>query len=406
LRIRQLQEAIEKEGVKPGPQQRGDAVQIFTQELLAAQREYRNLLDDLRSTQPAYVSLRTLSVPSDREIQSKLPPDAALLEYVVSDDSVAIFVLTSTNLRAKTVPLRAADLRAKVELFRDLVVGERTDAWRKPAESLLRLLIEPVEQAGWLNAITRLYVVPHGVLHYLPFAALPRSSAQGSRYLVEDYVLAYLPAAATLYFQPPANGSRTLLALAPASSHLRFAAQEAQSVRRLFPDKGVALVGGSATESAFKGVARNYGIIHFATHGYFNKANPIFSGVQLEADQKNDGRLEVHEILALRLDAGLVTLSACETALGSGYFSEVPAGDEFVGLTRAFLFAGSSSVVASVWEVNDRSTMQFMDSFYRRLRPAGAAGALAQAQRETLRRGGLYRHPYYWAPFVLTGAMK
>lgn len=177
-------------------------------------------------------------------------------------------------------------------------------------------------------------------------------------------------------------------------------------MRRLFPDKGVALVGASATESAFKGKAKGYGIIHFATHGYFNKANPIFSGVQLEADEKNDGRLDVHEILGLRLNADLVTLSACETALGSGYFSDVPAGDEFVGLTRAFLFAGSSSVVASLWEVNDRSTMQFMGSFYRRLRPAGGAAALAQAQRDMLRRGEAYRHPYFWAPFVLTGAMK
>jgi CHAT domain-containing protein len=384
-------------------------VQIFTQELAAAQREYQALLDDLRAAQPAYVALRTVSVPSDADIQGKLPPDAALLEYVVSDDTLAIFVLTHASLRATTVPVRAADLRAKVELFRDLVVGERTDTWRKPAESLRRLLIEPVEQAGWLAGITHVYVVPHGVLNYLPFAALPQSRAQGARFLVEDYVLAYLPAATTLFYQQPGKGNgngQALLALAPARSHLRFAAQEAESVRRLFPQGSVALVGGKATESAFKEVAGRYGIVHFATHGYFNKANPIFSGVQLEADQQNDGRLDVHEILGLRLDASLVTLSACDTALGSGYFSEVPAGDEFVGLTRAFLFAGSSSVVASLWEVDDRSTLQFMGSFYRRLRPAGGAEALAQAQRETLRQGGRYRHPYYWGPFVLAGAMK
>jgi CHAT domain-containing protein len=330
-----------------------------------------------------------------------------LLEYVVSEDAIAIFVLTRTSLRAKTVPVRAVDLRAKVELFRELVVGERTDAWRKPAESLRRLLIEPVEQAGWLDGITHLYVVPHGVLHYLPFAVLPRTGAKGPRYLVEDYVLAYLPAATTLFYQQRNNGNgQALLSLAPASSRLRYAMQEANAVRNLFLQGSMALLGSKATESTFKGVAARYGIVHFATHGYFNKANPIFSGVQLEADQKNDGRLDVHEILGMRLSAGLVTLSACDTAMGSGYFSEVPAGDEFVSLTRAFLFAGSSSVVASLWEVNDRSTMQFMNSFYRRLRPAGGAFALAQAQRDMLRRGGNYRHPYFWAPFVITGTMQ
>jgi CHAT domain-containing protein len=353
------------------------------------------------------VALRTVSVPSSADIQAKLPPDAALLEYVLSDDTLAIFVLTHTELRARMVPVRAVDLRAKVELLRELVVGERTEAWRKPAESLRRLLIDPVEQAGWLAGITHLYLVPHGVLHYLPFAALPQSRAEGGHFLVEKYVLAYLPAATTLFYRQPDNGNgQALLALAPARSRLRFATQEADSVRRLFPRGSLALVGSKATETVFKETAGRYDIVHFATHGYFNRANPIFSGVELEADQDNDGGLDVHEILGLRLHASLVTLSACDTALGSGYFAEVPAGDEFVGLTRAFLFAGSSSVVASLWEVNDRSTLRFMGSFYRGLRPAGGADALAQAQRDMLRRGGPYRHPYYWAPFVLAGAMK
>jgi len=111
-------------------------------------------------------------------------------------------------------------------------------------------------------------------------------------------------------------------------------------------------------------------------------------------------------VMGMRLDADLVTLSACETALGSGYFAEVPAGDDFVGLTRAFLGTGSDSVLASLWEVNDRSTLDFMRSFYRNLAKAGKADALAQAQRAMLHRGGRYAHPYFWAPFVLVGAME
>jgi len=147
-------------------------------------------------------------------------------------------------------------------------------------------------------------------------------------------------------------------------------------------------------------------VIHVATHGYFNKLNPLLSGLELEPSRREDGRLEVHEILGLRLNADLVTLSACEAAMGSGYFAEVPAGDDFVGLTRAFLFAGSPSVLATLWEVDDRSTLQLMKSFYRQLGQTDKARALAEAQRSMLNPGGPYRHPYFWAPFVLVGEIK
>jgi CHAT domain-containing protein len=113
----------------------------------------------------------------------------------------------------------------------------------------------------------------------------------------------------------------------------------------------------------------------------------------------------VHEILELKLNAELVTLSACDTALGSGYFAEVPAGDDLLGLTRAFLFAGSPSVLASLWEVNDRSAVDLMHSFYSQLQTSDKATALAQAQRN-LRARGPYRHPYYWGAFTLVGQMK
>src|SRR5438552_17929459 len=151
-----------------------------------------------------------------------------------------------------------------------------------------------------------------------------------------------------------------MLAMAPASTRLRYAQQESQNVSAFYPRQHMLLVGNGATESSFKRLADRYDIIHLSTHGYFNKVNPLLSGLTLEADTQEDGRLEVHEILGLRLNANLVTLSACDTALGSGYFAEVPAGDDLVGLTRAFLFAGSSSVMASLWEVNALSALRLM----------------------------------------------
>jgi len=184
-----------------------------------------------------------------------------------------------------------------------------------------------------------------------------------------------------------------MLAMAPASTRLTYTQQESQSVSQYFSKQRKVLLGNQATESSFKRFAGEFDVIHLATHGYFNKLNPLLSGVMLEPDAQEDGRMEVHEILGLKLHAQLVTLSACDTALGSGYFAEVPAGDDLIGLTRAFLYAGTPSVLASLWEVNDRSAVSLMRDFYGRLRTVDKASALAMTQRD-LRRRGAYRHPY------------
>ncbi len=408
-RIRQLQAALEEEYERPRPTQRRQAIELLSSELATAERAYQNLLDDLRRTEPEYAAARALTIPSTERVRGSLPPETALLEYVVAEDGVVIFVLTPDKLRAKSIPLRRADLQAKVELLRDLILRAESQAWRGPAASLTRSLLEPIEQAGWLEGVERLYIVPHGILHYLPFAVLPRLAADETRFLMEDYVVAYLPSAATLVHRAKAGGSasseRNLLALAPECARLRYAPEEAKGITEYFPERHFVLVGTRATEGSFKEMAARYDVLHLATHGYFNKINPLLSGLALEPDEHEDGRLEVHEILGLRLDADLVSLSACETALGSGYFAEIPAGDDFVSLTRAFLSVGSASVLASLWEVDDRSTLELMRDFYEGLGQSDQAQALAQAQRSMLRKGGGYRHPYYWAAFVLSGAV-
>jgi len=401
VRIRDLQRSLDQENAKAPAERRAQKTGAFSGELAKAERDYQNLLDDLRATDPDYAAARTIAVPPIDAIRKHFPPGAALVEFITAGDVTAIFVLTKGRLEAMTVPAGDAALTAKVGLLRDLI-PRTNDDWRKPAESLRRTLIEPIEKAGWLNKISTLYLVPHGALNYLPFDALPR----GDRYLIEDYALAYLPAAAALVRPAQPEAQHTLLAFAPARTHLPHAQEEARSISEFFPKPSQVLVGPNATEASFKREASGYGILHLATHGYFNKINPLFSALELEPDQTEDGRLEVHEILDLRLNAALVTLSACDTALGSGYFAEAPAGDEFIGLSRAFLHAGSRAVLASLWEVNDRSTLELMRSFYRALPQSGRAKGLAEAQRAMLRAGGRYAHPYYWAPFVLVGDMK
>jgi len=318
-----------------------------------------------------------------------------------------VFVLTSRAIAVKMSPLREPDLAARIALLRDLIARPGDERWRKPAARLSAELIGPLELSGWLDGVKRLYIVPHGALTYLPFALLPRSATGRGDLLIDSYTVAYLPAAAALLREPSGRDSaRSLLVVAPSRSGLRHAPDEARAINALFQPNVRTLIGSEATESRFKQLAGNFRMLHLATHGYFNKASPLLSGLELEPDRNDDGMLRVHEILDLPLHADLVTLSACDTALGSGYFADLPIGDEFVGLNRAFLAAGSASVMATLWQVDDRASVSLMKGFYGHLDESGddgnAASALASAQR-SLRRSPQLGHPYYWAAYIVVG---
>ena len=283
-------------------------------------------------------------------------------------------------------------------------------------------------------------IVPHDVLHYLPFHAL---QSPDGRYLIESYPIYYLSSASLLQFikeKRKARGERVLAFgnpdLGDPNKDLKFAELEAQEVRTLYPYSTV-LVRKEATEGKSKGLSPQYDMLHFATHAELKEEDPLSSAILLAKDGKEDGRLEVREIFGMDLKANLVVLSACETGLG-----KLSSGDELVGLTRAFIYAGTPSVVASLWKVEDNSTAALMASFYRNLKTMSKVEALRQAQLELIRGqassdllarrgvGGIGKlgevpeaksdspgsvpvsisvstfHPYFWAPFILVGDGK
>jgi CHAT domain-containing protein len=403
-RVRQLQVTLAEEQARAPAERRQSAEDTFSAELLAAERDYQAFLDDINGQS---VTARAARLPQLAEVQSKLEAGEALIEYVVGDEWLMIFVMRQDKLSAVIEELRSTDLYAKVNLLRELIQDPLNNDWWAPAVSLADSLIKPLQDKNQLAGIRHLYLVPHGILNYLPFALLPLDSGDGERVLMEQYTLNYLPAAATLsYENQNTRAPNSILAIAPENTGLRYALEEARSIMQLYQPGSRLLSGDEATESAFREHAGDYRVLHLSTHGYFNMRNPLFSGLELAADGNNDGRLEVHEILGLTLHAELVTLSACETGMGSGYFNELPAGDEFIGLARAFLLAGSRSVLATLWPVDDRSTVAVMEGFYKGLDQTGhsngQAVALAQVQRE-LKNSTRYKHPFYWAPFVLVG---
>lgn len=403
-RVRQLQSTLEEENDLTPPDRRQMAVDTFSRELLAAEREYQAFLDDIKGRSTIG---HATTIPTLAELQAQLKPGEALVEYVVGDERLMIFIMQPHKLSAVTSELNRSSLFAKVNLVRELIQQPSNESWWAPAASLSDSLIKPLQQHALLEGVVHLYLVPHGILNYLPFAVLPLNASVDERVVIEQYTLSYLPAAAALVrAQQSVRTRHSLLALAPERTGLRHSLEEARAIAKQYQPNSRLLSGHMATESAFKKEAQGYGILHLSTHAYFNSKNPLLSGLVLEADENNDGLLEVHEILGLSLDAMLVTLSACETGMGSGFFNQIPAGDEFVSLTRAFLLAGSRSVLATLWEVDDRSTVELMKGFYNRLEHEGGVNgqaiALVQIQRE-LRKSMKYKHPFYWAPFVLVG---
>jgi len=233
-----------------------------------------------------------------------------------------------------------------------------------------------------------LLVVPHGILHSLPFHAL----FDGQQYLIDAFSVSYAPSATVfgLCQARSSNLSRSALVLGVPDSAAPSVLDEAHAVSAAIPGAEL-FVGKSATAGVLQEKGQQSRFIHIATHGYFRQDDPMFSGIRL-----GDGILSLYDLYQLRLPAELITLSGCATGL-----SVVANGDELLGLIRGLIYAGAQSALLTLWDVHDHSTTQFMSAFYGHLSTLeDKAAALRQAALD-LRE--IHPHPYYWAPFVLLG---
>ena len=281
-------------------------------------------------------------------------------------------------------------------------IKKRRRQTRDLAEVMYKRLLRPMQSA---IAGRDLLIVPHGSLHYVPFAALH----DGEKFLTQGRAIRYLPSAMLLGLMPEAKGQLTsnkdpvsnmlILGnpdLGQASLDLPAAQAEAQDLQAMFTKNSELFVRKSATETLIKERAINFSHIHVASHGEFSADNPLQSRLKLAPDATNDGFLSVSEIYGLRLNASLVMLSACETGLGS-----VSSGDDVIGLTRGFLYAGAQNVVGSLWEVDDTATAELSKLMYAAMkRGLPVSKALSEAQEQLMKKKA---HPFFWAAFLNSG---
>lgn len=366
-------------------------------ELARDQEEYEDILKSLKLNNPSYsemVSPKPVNIP---DLQKKLDQLSAALVFWISDDKIIIWLVKSSEVSSTTVQVDRTTLSRLIEETRKAIESNASEKYNNGLSLLYRYLVQPFD--GGLHGIKNLLVIPNGALHFIPFQALRDN---GGNYLVNRFNLIYAPSAGIYILcrdRSVSKGSGFMgLALADVSvggkQGLPGTGDEVRNILKQFP-QGLSAIGNECTETFAKHNAGKYDFIHFATHGSYNFMQPLYSCLLFPPSADDDGRLNVFEVLEMKLNAKLVTLSACETGLGN-----INQGDELIGLSRSFLFAGSSAVVVSLWAVADYPTSMLMSAFYSYLKNHPVEEALTLAQRDVMK---VYPQPLYWSPFILIG---
>jgi CHAT domain-containing protein len=362
-------------------------------------------------------SRETISIA---RLQQSLNPSAVVLEYVVADPHSYCLVITHSGARIAELPARQK-IDGLAEAYLKAVKAKQ--AADVEGRRLYDALLQPIPEAKQKE---NLIVVPDGRLHLVPFDALVDD---GGKYVVESHSVTYAPSATgffllTMQNRRPRAFSHTLLAVGgvPYSggelkqvaltrgydpSNLNDLPATIDEVRAaelaVHDPSNTILLGADATESALKKAdLGRYRFIHLAVHGFASNVDPDRSALLLRSDPAHgeDGFLQASEIVQMRLNADMVVLSACDTALGP-----VEGEEGIAALSRAFLLAGARSVVSTLWSIDDTFSSFMMKQFYGHLAAGSSpAIAMAAAKRDMVSKYGRSAPPYYWAAFVVEGA--
>jgi CHAT domain-containing protein/tetratricopeptide (TPR) repeat protein len=413
-----------------GEQRKADAAERYHREILRCEKQIAQLFRRMEVESSIFAEARNAQSTNLQDLREALNADECAIEYFIAGDEISAFIATREHTEMVRNIASKAEVEKAVTAFRFQIekfnygqayvnsyfgqLKRTTDGYLAKLHSLI---FAPLEQR---LASQKIIIIPHGLLHYTPFHAL-RSAEQ---YLVDRYEISYAPSAyvlklcrnrqeklKTLENLPNGQGNLPnreegfknqpidkkrfksdidMLALGIAEQGTPSIEDEIAALGTIFPD-ALRLTGAKATRDNLKRFAPRARFLHLASHGFFRRDNPMFSFLKLA-----DANLHFYNLLDFELKAELVTLSACHTGVNAIF-----PGDELQGLMRGFLYAGTPSMVVSLWAVNDRSTSELMREMYRNIKAGESKSkALRKAQ---LAIKEAYGHPYYWAPFILMG---
>ncbi|MBP6909290.1 MAG: CHAT domain-containing protein [Candidatus Saccharicenans sp.] len=399
------------------------------QEVKSLEDKLDNIKRQIRSQSPAYANLTYPEIITYEQASKEFAKSkTAVFTFVVGEDSAYGFALTGQGLKVYPIPARS-DLRLRVINHRK-AISDTDNSDFQSGRLLYDLLLKP----GMVEGIKNLIIIPDDILNLLPFETLLTGS-QPDDWLIKNYTVYYAPSLSSLRElanhqnrKNRAKPQHNLLAVGDPYYgeledkyqelstkaifkdfyaltdlkfyRLRYSHEEIKRISSLIP-KSTLLEREKASEDLVKSAnLSDYKIIHFAAHGLIDDQKPARSAIilTLDNDPAQDGFLQMREVFNLRLNADLVVLSSCQTGLG-----QFVKGEGIEGISRAFFYAGSSSVVMSLWTINDQVSSQFMERFYYHLKNSeDLAQAIRQAKLEMI-ESGVVSHPYYWAGFILSG---
>ncbi len=380
-------------------------------------KKYDAFIAKLEQEYPAYFNLKfNVAAPTVAELQTLLPPQTAIISYFIDDKNQQLYTFFLRNSQYKVSQQSlSADFNRYINGLRNGLYFQEIEAYKTSAYQLGKTLIPNIPKS-----INDLVILPTGRLGLIPFETLLTSDPAGINdyrslpYLIKKHEVRY-EFSAGLLTQKRREGKTSpgpsIFLCAPVRfpdnptlSDLPGTQQEVKDISALFAGKDLAtsaLLFDQAAEQQIKsGMLKDYRYLHFATHGRVNEVDPELSSIFLRQDDTDDGNLFAGEIYNLELNAGLVTLSACQTGLG-----KLIKGEGVIGLSRALVYAGAQNILVSFWSVADQSTAMIMENFYKHLLDNGNeefSRALRQSKL-ALAAHKEYAPPYYWAPFVLIG---
>ena len=398
MEIQKLQRLLQgtRDVIEPGTTGNNSDRKSVREALTKANNDYQSILERIKTLHPEYAELIALRPSTPEEIKSHIDQSTATIAYWISANEAYAWLISSSGSTIKIINGNRESITLKVEAARNAIssLSPETTALLK---DLYDLLLRPFDDV--IAEFTKLVIIPNGPLHFMPFQVLTRPDGQP---MVMTHNIVYAPSAAVFaltHERIPGKGT-TFLGTALADirigdyTGLPGTEDELRRIIELFPESRYA-IGSENSETFVKEHAPSANILHFATHGIYNRQNPLYSHLLFPPSEHDDGRLNVYEVFEMNLDATLVTLSACETGLG-----DLSLGDELTGLSRAFLYAGAGAVVVSLWPVADYHTSLLMRHFYSLITELPLQDALTLAQRKIIKE---YPQPLYWAPFILVG---
>lgn len=397
----------------------------------ASRKHVELVAQELTRLRAQDAALESTPVPELIEVQRMLGPDTALVEYAFAESAGYAWIISAQSMASFSLAGSSA-IRARSNRVAALINAGRSDLaggseFRRAAEDLSQVLMIPALTAN--VRVRRLVIVPDGPAELVPFESLP---APPTPALIEKYELVESPSAAVALalgrrrqLRSPTVPLRTAVIAdsvfdsgdvrlgarvsvsqrSPRFSRLAFSRREAQAIASLgAPGAVVTFLDFDASKDLFTaGRLDGYRVIHISTHGLAGEDGTARSGLVFSlvdrAGSPRDGILSVGDILNLHLNADIVVLSACNSALGTQF-----AGEGTLSLARAFLHSGANLVLASRWRIDDEAAAALLTTFYRSMWQDGLAppAALRRAQR-SLGRDRRWRSPFYWASFVLLG---